>query len=193
MRAQRGGRTGECKTCAHAEVARINFLLARGAAFAAVARQFGLSEDSVTRHYRNHVPSEFKAQVKLGPFQSEEHLRKLCAEAGTSVLDNLRSIYSGLTSRWLVNYEAGDDATLVMLSRELHTNLVTQARLTRELMPAPSSVVNNFFQLPLFGDLQSRLLTILRDFPEARAAVLREFKSLAEKQPPLIEARADAA
>jgi len=189
MRFRKGSRAGTCSVCGHIEIARIDFLLAQGAGFAPVARQFKLSDDAVRRHFRVHVSADFKARIKLGPFRSEEHLRQLCAESGRSVIDNLRAAHAGIAARWLVAFESGADATLCLLSQQLHQNLGLQARLTRELMPAPSAITNNFFCTPIFADLQNTLIRVLAEHPAARAAVIREFKNIEQRAAPsLIEA-----
>jgi hypothetical protein len=191
---QKGSRSNKCKTCKHPEVVRIDFLIARGAPLKPLARRFGISANSLFRHAHGHVSEEYRRAVKIGPFASEDELRKLCADGGISVLESLRSLYGGLSSRWLVNYEAGADDTLALLTARLHQNLELQARLTRELLPAATTITNNFFALPIFADLQASLLRTLASFPEARAAVIAEFKALADRAPPLlIEAPRDRA
>ena len=164
-----------------------------GAPLKPLAERFGLGEDSLRRHFKRHVGEEFKRAVVLGPFKSEAELRRLCAEAGTSVIESLRSIYSGLAARWLLSYEAGADATMSMLTARLHQNLELQARLTKELLPVGTTITTNIFNLPVFGELQAALLRTLVQYPEARAAVLTEFKKLADRGPPLIEVSGDAA
>src|SRR5579864_7863633 len=102
---RRGINPGQCTVCRHASRVRIDFLLASGAPKDPLGKKFGLSGDALTRHFARHVSEDFKRSTKIGPFQSEEHLRKLCAEGGVSVLENLRAVHSGLAGRWLVAYE----------------------------------------------------------------------------------------
>ena len=83
------GANGRCTVCSHSERTRIDYLCAQGGALLRIAKKFGVGDDALRRHFARHVTDDFKAGVKLGPFKSEEHLRTLCAEAGTSVLDNL--------------------------------------------------------------------------------------------------------
>ncbi len=66
-----------------------------------------------------------------------------------------------------------------------------QARFTKELMPTPTTVVQNFFQLPIFGELQAVLLRTLAAHPQARAEVIRAFRDLEQRAPKLIEVKAD--
>ena len=55
----------------------------------ALAQKFGVSADALWRHSKNHISEEYRRAVKIGPFESEESLRKLLAETGASVLDRL--------------------------------------------------------------------------------------------------------
>jgi hypothetical protein len=68
-----------------------------------------------------------------------------------------------------------------------------RAKISRELAPAPISVVNNIFALPPVIEMQSTLLRVLARHPEARRDVIEAFREIEAKQPPLIEVRADVA
>ena len=188
---KRGFRRGTCSTCLHAERARIDWLLCTGGTRSAVARKFGLSSDSVERHARKHISSEYRASVKIGPFKSEAELRRLVAENSASVVENLTSIYGGLASRWLSAFESGSDQTLTMLTKEMLRVLDMRARISKELAP-PSTIVTNILSLPLFGELQATLLRVLGSHPEARREVILAFRDLERNAPPLIEVKADA-
>ena len=43
-----------------------------------------------------HISQSYRDAVRLGPLRSEEQLRRLVAESGASVIENLKAIYSGL-------------------------------------------------------------------------------------------------
>ena len=155
-----------------------------GAALKPLSARFGLKPSAMYNHCRRHISEAYKRSVKVGPFESEEHLRKLCAESGTSVLENLRAIYGGLCSRWLVNFEAGADQTLALLTTKLHSNLELQGRLTKELLP-PGSTINTL----IVTDDIVRAVQAMRPTPEQRAA----FAAYYRKHAPLIEAVPSAA
>ena len=126
--------TGRCTVCRHPQRGRIDYLAATGQAITPLAEQFEVNHHALRRHFANHVTADFKHAAQIGPFQSEERLRSLCADAGTSVIENLRSIHAGLVARWLRAVEGGNDHALVTLSRALHENLRMQGQITRELM-----------------------------------------------------------
>ena len=121
------------------------------------------------------------AQCKDRPvrIRAEDHLRKLCAESGTSVLDRLNAIYSGLSARWLVALEAGDDTGLGMLCGRMLDNLALQAKLTKELLPpgAHGPVTNNFYLSTEYLTMLRVAAVALRPYPEARQAFARALRA----------------
>jgi hypothetical protein len=159
-------RVGKCSVCRHASRARLDYLAASGASLAPLAAQFGLKKSAIYNHASRHISEAYRAAIKIGPFESEEHLRRLCAESGVSVLDNLRAIYGGVASRWLVAFEAGADQTLALLTSRLQSNLELQGRLTRELMPTGGTINNNI----IISDAVVRAVMAMHPTPEQRAA-----------------------
>ena len=183
-----GHREGTCKTCLHPERTRIDYLIATGASLKPLASRFGLKPSSLYNHSKKHVSSEYRAAVRLGPFESEARLRQLCAENGVSVVETLRAVNAGVSARWLSAFEAGADDTFISLTAQMRKNLELLARLTRELMPQPSVVntTNNFmlFEHPEYVQVIAALSMALRPLPEARQAVLamlRSFRAAGER------------
>ena len=81
----------QCTICANPERGRIDYLLvcsagSHGEGRRALAKKFGVSADALWRHAKNHISEDYRAAVKVGPFESEGALRKLLAETGASVL-----------------------------------------------------------------------------------------------------------
>ena len=48
----------QCTVCAHADLEEINKLLLCSDSYRDIARQFGLSKDSLARHKESHIPTE---------------------------------------------------------------------------------------------------------------------------------------
>jgi len=183
-----GHREGTCKTCLHPERTRIDYLIATGASLKPLAPRFDLKPSSLYNHSKKHVSAEYRAAVRLGPFESETRLRQLCAENGVSVVETLRAVNAGVSARWLAAFEAGADDTFVSLTAQMRKNLELLARLTRELVPQPSVVntTNNvmLFEHPEYVQVIAALSMALRPFPEARQAViatLRSFRTAGER------------
>jgi hypothetical protein len=169
--AAKGSITGRCTVCRHPDRVRIDYLAASGVELAPLGEKHGISKFAMLRHAKNHITDEFRRSVKIGPFKSEEHLRNLCADSGASVIENLRAVYSGLASRWLANLEAGADHALVAITAKVHDNLTLQARITRELMPAPPNVTFNQVNLNpnWFSSFADEMRDLARRHPAIRA------------------------
>ena len=172
----RGRRPGsqqqiKCGICLHPERGRIDFLVCSGAGVQPTAKKLGVSYDSLRNHVAKHIAQSYRDAVRLGPLQSEEQLRRLVAESGAGVIENLKAIYSGLASRWLHAFEAGDDHKLSLLTGKLHANLEMQARITKELSPGSLHIQNNY----LMSDVTT-LLKILTPYPEAKRAIVDYYR-----------------
>jgi hypothetical protein len=159
-------------------------MLAGGAGQTAVGRKYGMSKDSVHRHWRDHVPQERRAALIMGPVPRQALAAQVCEE-NTSVLDNLRIVRSGLWNQYDQALAAGDRFGVAILAGKLHNNLQITAKITGELASSPLvSITNNqqnvsmLMESPDFAAFQTRLVAVLRDYPEARIAVLAEFERL---------------
>ena len=107
-------------------------------------------------------------------------------------METLRAVNAGVSSRWLVAFEAGADDTFISLTGQIRKNLELMARLTRELVPQPSVVTTNnivLFEHPEYVQAIAGIAEALRPFPEARQAVVSALRSFtAAGKRPLIEA-----
>ena len=174
------GRRGPCKVCAHAEVARIELLLASGAGPSAVSRKFNLSKDSVGRHWTGHVSAERKVALVAGPAALQSLGAKIGEEAA-SVLDLHKAVRAPLWTAYAAAAEAGDAVTLDRISGRLTDSISATARLTGELASSPlvqNNVQINLIANPEFERFRSNLLRVLSKFPEAAHAVIAEFQRL---------------
>lgn len=189
------GPTGACKVCLHPERGRIDFLICNGAMRGPLAKQFGLSADSVYRHARGHISEAFRRSIQIGPLKDQVALEKLCAQNGRSVLENLQAIYASLTARFLAQFEAGGDQQLTAICGRMLQTLEMQAKLTNELRPAPGVLLQQFNQTIVGArdlvDLGRDLMGLVREFPQIRerlAEILRnrvKLPSPMELQPAL--------
>jgi hypothetical protein len=190
------GHRGGCTVCAHTERVRIELLLAGGAGQKAVGRKFGLSKDSVHRHWANHVSDERRAALMFGPVQREALASHLMEES-SSVIEHYRAVRAGLYALYDAAVTAGDRNGGALLAGRLHENLGAIARLTGQLAASPLVQVNQtniFLHDPAFASFQADLIRVLSRFPDARAAVLAEFERLeaAPHQLPALEHQGDA-
>jgi len=184
MSARKGQPTGKCAVCGHVERMRIEILLASGAGQTAISRKYGMSKDSVHRHWRDHVPQERRAKLLMGPVPKQALAAQVCEE-NSNVLDNLRIVRAGLWNQYEAALEAGDRNAVALLAGKLHHNLLIAAKITGELASSPLVQINNnqqnvslMLESPEFSQFQAALVAALRPFPEARLAVLAEFERL---------------
>jgi hypothetical protein len=183
MPVRRGESSGRCTVCSHPERTRIDLLLAGGASQRSLSRKFRLSHYAIGRHWAGHVSDERKASLVLGPVERQELAARL-SEESTSVIDHLRAVRSGLYTLFAAALEAGDGGTGALLAGRLHENLNSMARLTGQLASSPlvqinNNTQNNFLSAdPAFAAFQARLIAVLREFPDARNAVIAEFERL---------------
>jgi hypothetical protein len=194
MPARRGQPSGKCIVCANPDKVRIELLLAGGASQKSVGRKFGISKDSVWRHWTRHVDAQHRARLIMGPVQIHA-LSAQVAEENTSVLENLRIIRAGLYQQYDAALEAGDRTTGALLAGKLHQNLQIAARISGELASSPLVQINNnqtnvamLSDSAPFQAFQARLIQILARHPAARDDVVAEFERL-EQAPsaPILE------
>jgi hypothetical protein len=193
------GHSGGCKVCAHIERTRIELLLAGGAGQKAVGRKYGLTKDSVHRHWKNHVSEERRVALIMGPMQRQA-LAAQVAEESESVLDHHQAVRAGLYRLYDAAVTAGDRTGGAMLGGRLTEVNNAIARLCGQLASSPLIQNNtvNFYLSPEFASFQADLVRALGPFPEARAAVLAEFERLEAAAPAELpalehEAHVDAA
>jgi hypothetical protein len=174
--------SGKCTVCAHIERGRIDFLAASGSPLNPLAEQFGLSKDSLHRHFKAHVTETYKRQVRIGPLQSEDSLRKLAAEQGVSVFEHLQGLRALFTARLMIAYEAGADSAVASIGGRLIQLAELMARLSKELMP-PSHETNNYaVVVNMYDSLERDMLDYARTHPEAHPHFVAFFRSRVQQQ-----------
>jgi hypothetical protein len=134
----------------------------------------------------NHVTDERKACLVFGPVEREA-LAARVAEESESVLDHFKAVRSALYDLLLRAHEAGDGQVGALLAGRLNENLNSIARLTGQIASSPLVQINNnqnvLMASPDFSAFQARLIGVLRNFPDARAAVIKEFERIEHSAP----------
>jgi hypothetical protein len=181
------GPTGRCAVCRHAERARIEFLMARGASRHALGAKFSVSPDAVARHWRTHVPDTVKAAVLARSLKPGVEIEKLIDDENLGLLENLQRIRGVLFQQFDAAAEAGDRPGVAIISARLHDNLRLAATKTGELQAhAPKTSITNVILSPAYLELRGRLLLALRKYPEAAGAVAAAFRGV-EQQSGLVD------
>lgn len=186
------GRSRRCTVCQHPERGRIDYLLCvaegnHGSGRRALGEKYGLSQHAIWRHGKAHISEEYRKAARVGPFQSEEELRRLVAESGASAHDRFNALYNGHLSRWLHALEIGDDDAMTRHGALMGQLLAKIGVITKELTPssAHTSITNNLTLSPDYYVFQQRAAAVLRRFPEVWEAWQQEFRQSPE--PKLIE------
>ena len=176
-------KNGRCKICLHPERQRIEMLCAGGATMRSLAVKFGANRESLRRHWV-HVDPERKVALTFGPVQ-RAHLESHLAEEAESVIDHYRAVRAGLYALYDAAVTAGDRTGGALVAGRLLTCLDSMARITGQMLSSPL-VVNNtqnvFLNDPGFAVFERQLIAALREFPEARSAVIRCFERLDAEQ-----------
>jgi hypothetical protein len=184
--APRRVRPGICIVCTHPRRAQIEMLRAGGATLRAIAKRFGepLNKDNISRHFRNHVSRERRAQLLAGPARVEQ-LANAAADESRSLLEQLQIVRSVLLNQFLVSAEAGDRQAMVGVAGQLIQALRELGRATGELRELSGVTINqnvlNLFASPEFARLQEGLLKVARAHPGARADIIALLRGLDAK------------
>ena len=123
--------------------------------------------------------------MMLGPTKLEQ--ANQAAEESRSLLERMNIATSILFGRFLACAEAADDHALANIAGRLNAMFRDYAALTGELRRTASSVtINNtlnIFSTPEFVALQEGLISIARQFPEARPAIIALLRRLDGPKP----------
>jgi hypothetical protein len=156
-----------CKVCQHAEMPRINFLLASGGIRTAIAAQFGVTIGSVTHHYQHHITSRYKKIIGANRLESFEELLSKAGEGDGESLDILQLLIRGHMQGWALGLETNDAKTMSLHAARILQASELRAKITRELTGTPTIQVNTF----LTHDA-AMLVQVLEKHPEAAQAVI---------------------
>jgi hypothetical protein len=174
-------RCRKCLVCAHKDLPRIELLRTGGAAMDALALEFGVSRDSLYRHFANHFSDKRRAELMVGPAQVER-LAVAAASESKSLLDQFSIVRSVLFNQFLTAAETNDRHGLVNIAGKLLESLRELGKLTGELRSISGiNITNNHLTLvasPEFKALADGLLTIARRHPEAKGDIINLLRGL---------------
>ncbi len=176
--------TGVCKICRHTHCVRIEVELAAGRSDRSVALEFGVSRDSVWRHWKNHVSPARKAELIGGPVQIAK-LAQRAAEEDRSLIDYLSILRSELLRLFMDAKARGLTFDAASIAQRLLNTLEAIGRVNGQLRQAgitinnvnsvsagPTIVLND----PAVIKMQTAIIRALGPFPAARAAVVETLR-----------------
>ncbi|WP_439925423.1 hypothetical protein [Nitrobacter sp. JJSN] len=157
-------------------------LRAGGASLDNLATKFGLSRDSIHRHWQHHVADEVKASYLAGPAQLAD-LAQTAAAEGASVLDHFRVVRTMLMSQLALMTEAGDGRGAAIVATSLTSVLEKIGKVTGEIATIAQgqiNVTNNvaIINSPAFAKVQAAILRALAPHSAARADVVAALQEL---------------
>ncbi len=155
----------QCLVCQHEQKAAIDRALAANTAIPALAALYRVSSDSLLRHKANHLP-----QAVARAEAAKEVTR------GDDLLDQVHRLKSKAISLLLKAEAAGDFRAALGGIREARNCLELLLEVEGDLNRATN--VNVLIASPDWIATRGALLTALRPFPEARAAVVAELLKL---------------
>ena len=155
----------KCSVCSHPEVDAINEALVSGVSYRRIATQFGLSEPSVRRHNKSHLPAALVKASEASQVANADDLLMQIKTLQAKTLDILK------------RNEGKDDRIALSAIKEARANLELIGKLLGELANSPTVVmVNN----PEWITLRTLIVNALDNYPEAKMAVVNEFERLSK-------------
>lgn len=165
-----GSRGPECSVCSHRERAALDLALARGVSMGALERRYGVGNDALYRHRKNHLPAQLRAKLIAGPSLEGVDLDSLREQEGQSLLAHLVALRNRLFAFLDVAEEAGDAGLAARVVGQIHRNLEITGELVGSLSTG-STTINNMLVMPAYVEMRVELVRALAPFPEARTAV----------------------
>jgi len=188
-----------CSICTHSERLEIDRLILSGEPYRNIAKQFGLSIGTISRHKEAHIGTdlrdvrevmvaarqealaEIKGEVKAR--ELEEIKEEITAEArettaarlenAASFIDQLREVRDK-AANLLDQAEASDDLRAAgTFLKELREQIRLMAELEGKISSQPQiTIINN----PEWVELRTVIITALDPFPQAREAVVNAIR-----------------
>src|SRR5262249_15941303 len=153
----------QCAACNHPERSRIDYLMAAGASATATAKNFGLAQQGLSRHFANHVSARYKQMCAAQHLAGFEAMLRDATEANAETVDVLNLLIGGHMQRWAVNLETDNDKAMSVHAGKVLQAVEMRARILLELQPETRNLtVNNY----LVRDAAA-LVNVLRDHPSA--------------------------
>jgi hypothetical protein len=166
-------------------VAAVHLAAAKGVNTHVLAKRYGFVYQTLRRHLKLHLSESTRRMLAGDVYTDIDALLKRVSTGDAESIDLLNATIAGLFNLFQAAFQEGDRHGAALLSSRLEKCIELRSRISRELVPSASYQQTNIM---VQGDI-STLLRLLRPFPEALAAITNHY---AQKQPALIEGKADA-
>lgn len=159
-----------CKVCSHPRRREIELALSSGQSYRDVARQHGLTKDSLHRHVRGGHTGALLAEAR------EKRVQERVREA-VDILDELLQLRARAMQMLTHAEEERDARAWAAVSREVRECLELQAELLGQLRRGAQ--VGVLVASPAWQRLAAAIVEALAPYPEARSAVVRVLSEVA--------------
>jgi hypothetical protein len=179
----------------HEDRAKIEYDLCRGVPIRHMAKEYGVSIDSLYR-YKAQLPPQLKAAALASKLKAGADLDKLRIDESESILTNLAMQRARLLLVQDAALEVGDRREVAYISDVIARNVKLTGVYLGEFARLSVQTSVNILISTEYLELRSELIRALAPFPQARAAVAaalhaREAAAAEPKATPMIEATAE--
>jgi hypothetical protein len=149
-----------CSICLHASREGIDQALVAGRSYRDVARQYGGTKDSMSRHHKGHLSP---AMVRVAQRREER--------GAQTALARLEHIYEKANRVLDAAEEAGSTGIQLAAIRELRSTIELLAKVSGELKPEGGAVTVNILQSPEIQRYIVVIREVLADQPDRLALI----------------------
>lgn len=160
----------ECTVCKHPQRALIDLAIVNLVGRDTISRRFGVGAYAVWRHAKNHLNATQRAAILQAQKPTAVDLEELRKSEAEGLVGQVIQQRARLLSLIEAALEAGDGSVAVKAEGVINTNLQLSARLLGQLINI-SEHRHNLLISPDYVALRGALMTALKPFPEAAAAV----------------------
>lgn len=164
-----------CSICDHPKRDIIDQALVSNAVLRGITREYGVSEDALTRHKKSHIPELLsraqEIQDNKAVMVAEVARAKEAMETGqaNNLLQQVKDLINRTDGIYEKAEEAGDLRTALTAIRESRGNLELLGKLIGELQD--SGVTVNIYNNPEWMELRALILNVLEPYSEAKEAL----------------------
>ena len=151
----------KCSVCLSRNVIEINTALVSSVSFREISRRFGVDKSALSRHKQNHLPALLDKAENAGEVMRANNLIK--------EIERLRFKAERIAKK---AEEKGDYRTALAGIRELTRIVELLAKMQGELTDQSVNIVLH----PQWIELRTTILSVMKDFPEAKMKLVEVLK-----------------
>jgi hypothetical protein len=162
---------GKCSCCLSPRRAEIELALCASVPLNSVAARYDISPDSLSRHWRNHVPASIRAAIATQLKPEAIDLEQLQRSESESLLQHLVVQRARLATLAQLAVESGSPAAAIRAEVAVTHNLELVSRLLGQLVSRSEITTKSFLVTTDYIRLRSAIVQALKPYPQAAVAV----------------------